>query len=150
MCAWNIGCLPLCRGKRRNIHSRSSKTCIELPLCARNCAGCFYPQYVIQYLYQVQEQGAETTTFHKGTKWKRVWLCDSMDCSLPDFSVHGILQARIQGWVAIPFSMESSRPRDWTWVSCIAGRIFPIWANREAQRDKWSGNIRIWTPVVWF
>ena len=35
-------------------------------------------------------------------------LCDPMDCSLPDSSVHGILQARILQWVAIPFSRESS------------------------------------------
>ena len=34
-----------------------------------------------------------------------VWLCDPMDCSLPGFSVHGILQARILDWIAIPFSM---------------------------------------------
>ena len=35
-------------------------------------------------------------------------LCDPMDCSLPGSSVHGILQARILEWVAIPFSRESS------------------------------------------
>ena len=39
-------------------------------------------------------------------------LCDSMDCSLPGSSVHGILQARILEWVAIPFSRGSSQPRD--------------------------------------
>ena len=47
-----------------------------------------------------------------------------MDCSPPGFSVHGILQARIPEWVAIPFSRGSSWLRDWTWVSCIAGRFF--------------------------
>ena len=31
-------------------------------------------------------------------------LCDPVDCSLPDFSVHGILQARTLEWVAISFS----------------------------------------------
>ena len=36
--------------------------------------------------------------------------CDPMDCSLPDSSVHGILQARILEWVAIPFSRGSSDP----------------------------------------
>ena len=41
-------------------------------------------------------------------------LCELMDCSLPGSSVHGILQARILEWVAIPFSMGSSRPRDRT------------------------------------
>ena len=47
-----------------------------------------------------------------------------MDCSLPGSSVHGIFQARILQWVAISFSRGSSRPRDWTWVSCTAGRLF--------------------------
>ena len=35
-------------------------------------------------------------------------LCDPMDCSPPGSSVHGILQARILEWVAIPFSREIS------------------------------------------
>ena len=39
-------------------------------------------------------------------------VCDLMDCSLPGFSVHGIFQARILEWVAIPFSRGSSQPRD--------------------------------------
>ena len=43
------------------------------------------------------------------------------DCSLPGSSVHGILQARILEWVAIPFSRGSSWLRDQTWVSCIGG-----------------------------
>ena len=37
-------------------------------------------------------------------------IFDPMDCSLPDSSVHGILQARILEWVALPFSRESSQP----------------------------------------
>ena len=55
------------------------------------------------------------------------------DCSLPGSCVHGILQARILEWVAIPFSRGSSWPRDQTWVSSIAGRFFTIWATREAR-----------------
>ena len=43
-------------------------------------------------------------------------LCNRVDCSLPGFSLHGILQARIQQWVAISFSRVSSQPRDWTWI----------------------------------
>ena len=58
-------------------------------------------------------------------------LCYSMDYSLPGSSVHRILQARILQWVAIPFSRGFSQPRDWTWVSCLAGRFFLIWATRE-------------------
>ena len=57
-------------------------------------------------------------------------LCDSMDYSPLGSSVHGILQARILEWVDSPFSRGSSQPRDWTWVSCIAGRFFTIWATK--------------------
>ena len=59
-------------------------------------------------------------------------LCNSVDCSPPGPSIHGILQARILEWVAISFSRGSSRPRDRTWVSHIAGRRFNLWAPREA------------------
>ena len=38
-------------------------------------------------------------------------LCNPMDCSPPGSSVHGILQARILEWVAIPFFRGSSQPR---------------------------------------
>ena len=44
-----------------------------------------------------------------------------MNCYLPGSSVYGIFQARILEWVAISFSRDSSQPRDWTHVSCIAG-----------------------------
>ena len=57
-------------------------------------------------------------------------LCDPVDCSPPGSSVYEILQARLLEWVAIPFK-ESSQPRDQTQVSCIAGRLFTVWATRE-------------------
>ena len=46
-------------------------------------------------------------------------LCDPMD-----FTVHGILQARILEWVAFPFSRGFSQPRDCTKVSRIADGFF--------------------------
>ena len=46
-------------------------------------------------------------------------LCDPIDCSLPDSSVHGIPQARILEWVAVLSSRGSSQPRDQTHISCI-------------------------------
>ena len=46
-------------------------------------------------------------------------LCDPKDCSLPGSSVHGILQARILTWMAMPSSKGSSRPRDPTCISCF-------------------------------
>ena len=54
-------------------------------------------------------------------------LCNPMDCSLPGSSVHGIFQARMLEWIAIPFSRGSSQPRDWTQITYIAGRFFIIW-----------------------
>ena len=59
-------------------------------------------------------------------------LCDPVNCSPPSSSVHGILQARVLEWVAIPFARGSSRPRDRTRVSLVAGRRLALWATREA------------------
>ena len=62
-------------------------------------------------------------------------LCDPMDCSPPGSSVHGILQARIQKWVAISSSRVSSRPSDWTLVSCVScfgSLVLYPWAIWEA------------------
>ena len=59
-------------------------------------------------------------------------LCDPMDCSPPSSSVHGVLQARVLGWGALPFSGGSSQPKDQTQVPCIAGRVFTAWATTEA------------------
>ena len=69
-----------------------------------------------------------------------VGLCNTMGYSLPGSSVHGTLQARILGLIAIPLSRESFWPRDRTQVSHFAGRFFTIWA-----RD---GNLQIWKAKV--
>ena len=68
-------------------------------------------------------------------------LCDAMDCSPPGSSVHGILQARILEWVAIPFSRASSCPRDWTrisYVSWIGRGFFTTSATWEAPSWLWE------------
>ena len=65
---------------------------------------------------------ANTKMAKNKLKWKSlspVRLCDPMD-----YTVHGILQARILEWVAVPFSRGSSQPRDQTQVSQIAGVFF--------------------------
>ena len=56
------------------------------------------------------------------------------DCSPPGFSVHGIFQARVLEWFAMPSSRGSSWPRKWTHVSCISGigrQILNCWATWE-------------------
>ena len=55
-------------------------------------------------------------------------LCDPMD-----YTVHGVLQARILEWVVIPFSRGSFQPMDQIQVSRIAGGFFTSWATGEAQ-----------------
>ena len=62
-------------------------------------------------------------------------LCYPMDCSLVGSSDHGILQTRILGWVAIPFSGGFSPPRSQTrvsWVSWIGRKILAHWVTWEA------------------
>ena len=73
-------------------------------------------------------------------------------CDLMDYTVHGILQARILEWVAFPFYRGSSRPRYQTGVSCIADRFLPNWAIREAKNYKSTTKSmqlwRKWTKYV--
>ena len=53
-------------------------------------------------------------------------LCNSMDCSPPDSSVHGILQASILEWAAILSSRGYFWPGDQAWVSCFVCTLFPV------------------------
>ena len=73
-------------------------------------------------------------------KWNEVKVAQSCPthCDPMDYSVHGILQAKILEWVDFPFSRGSSWPRDWSQVSHTASRFFTSWATREAQ-EYWSG-----------
>ena len=84
-------------------------------------------------------------------KWKNVLvsqlclaLCDPLDYSPPGLSVHGIFQARILEWVAIPISRGSSRPRDWMQVSCITGGFFTIWVKLIYFLIKWDVSKKWW------
>ena len=51
-------------------------------------------------------------------------LCDSMNCSPPGSSIHGILQARILGWVAMLPRSGIFPTQESNLVSCIAGGFF--------------------------
>ena len=63
---------------------------------------------------------------HVCTKSLRLCLtfCDLIDYNPTGSAVHGISQARILEWVAISFSRQSSQPRDWSHIFCLAGRFF--------------------------
>ena len=54
-----------------------------------------------------------------GAQWRLIF-CNSMDCSPPGSSAHGIFQRRRLEWVAISCCRGSSRPRDPTCISCVS------------------------------
>ena len=85
-------------------------------------------------------------------------LCDPMNCSPPISSVHGILQARILEWVAVPSSRGSSLPKDRTCVPYASpsflGKFFTtstIWEAPCGSKTgpSLAGNTRVsWSPVL--
>ena len=78
--------------------------------------------------------------------------CNPMNCSPPGSSVHGILQARIPQWVAVPSSRGSFWLRDWTHVSCgfcIAGGFFTTKPQQEAHISPYQQAILGHQPGVW-
>ena len=72
-------------------------------------------------------------------------LCNPKDCSPPGSSVHGLLQAGILVWDAIPFFRGSSQLRDGNQVSCIAGRFFTIRATGKVPLFP-PKELRLWLP----
>ena len=77
-------------------------------------------------------------------------LCNSMDCSPPGSSIHGILKTRILDWFAISFSRGSSWPRDRTQVSYTAGEFFIIWATISLVYAKFFFLFFFWDLVFKF
>ena len=76
-------------------------------------------------------------------------LWDPMDRSWPGFSAHGILQARILGWMAMPSSRASCQHRDWTHVShvsCTGRQLLYYCITWEAPRN--SHHLLINIPVT--
>ena len=96
-----------------------------------------------------------TTTYHWVVlvSYSCLTLCDPLDCSPPGFSVYRILQARILNWVSISFSRGSSRSRNWTQVSLIAGRSFYSLSHQRNSKEATITIIeihleeqRVWAP----
>ena len=93
VCVYVLVCLCMCMSMYMCVYVYMSM-CVCISVCVRACLICF----------------------------NCVLLCNVMACSPPGSSVHGILQARILEWVAMPSSRESSRSSDQThvsYVSCI-------------------------------
>ena len=114
-----------------------------------NCFSFFFYTVLRERILEVETASREEEALLIATTHFDVWvkfccscclvakscmtLCDPMDYSLPDSSVHGISQAGTLEWVAVSFPRGSSWPRDQTRVSCIGKQILDCWATREGQ-----------------
>ena len=78
-------------------------------------------------------------------------LYDPMDCSPPGSSVHGVSQARILEWVAIPFSRGSSQFKDRTPISCLESKIMPRRYKKKMGHHsiKWSSCRHLQPGLSW-
>ena len=70
-------------------------------------------------------------------------LCDPMDCSPPVSSVHGILQARILDWVAMPSSRRSSQSGDQTCIS-----MSPVLQMDSLLLSHWGSCLLLWLYLI--
>ena len=86
----------------------------------------YYSLFIYIYLFIMHRQYSWSSHLWKW-KVKVTRLCLTL-CNPMDYTVHGIVQARILEGVAVPFSSGSSWPRNRTGVSCIAGGFFTSWA----------------------
>ena len=81
-------------------------------------------------------QHCKSTTWTSEVAQSCLTLCHPMDWSLPGSFTHGIFRTRVLEWVAISFSRGSAPPRDRAQVSCIAGRLFTVWATKCKKEKK--------------
>ena len=132
--------LPSARGLARVERLRVPRSLKSLSWClvnqAWNCLASEFPVswgdvYAFLSCFEIGFVLVLVKSLVTDLKVKVVRSCPTL-CTPMGYTVHGILQARILEWIAFPFSSGSSQPRDWTQVSCIAGRFFTSWATREA------------------
>ena len=98
------------------------------------CIKMFLSKILKDNLSCVWQLHTQKRVYHREGKWSHS-LSDLSLCDPMDYTVHGILQVRIMELVAFPFSRGSSKTRDQTQVSHIAGGFFTSWATREACRE---------------
>ena len=101
------------------------------------CQGDIQVILSIRYLTLKALKGLTTSHWLYKVKVKVTQSCPAL-CNPMAWIVHGILQAKILEWVAIPFSRGSSQRRDQNQVFHIAGGFFTSWAMREVQ-GYWNG-----------
>ena len=95
--------------------------------------------------WQLSDKSSPTTKHKERRKESEViqsclTLCDPVNCSLPGFSVQGILQARLLEWVAISFSRGSSPPRDQPRYPALQADALPSEPPGKQYNTKFSNN----------
>ena len=127
----------MCRQKQSLMDMPHQKPWISLthfvklyPTAFKPYFNCFSPKQTKLKFYLIKSAVHQNYLF----EWvvTITLLCPTL-CDPMDYTVHGILQARILEWVAVPFSEASSQHRGQTQVSHIAGRFFTSWVTRKAQ-----------------
>ena len=113
------------------VHIATIANLTELVLCVRHFAKYWYFKYMASFNPHSIPMSRYYAVLCLVAQLYPT-LYDPMNCSPPGSSVHGILQARIVEWVAMPFSRGSFQPKDRTQVSHIVGRFFTVWATKKA------------------
>ena len=104
--------------------------------CTKNSSQCSVDSPIVR----IQDRAARLSTERKVAL--SCWtLCDPVD-----YTVRGILYARILEWVAFPFSRRSSQPRDQTQVSHIAGGFFTSRATGK-RKNTGVGNLSLMQQI---
>ena len=108
----------------QNSHHFKSLQITNTGLCRERTTflHCWWECKLMQPLWEtvwrfLKKQKIGLPCMHAKSLQSRTALCDPTDCSPPGFSVHGVFQARILEWVAMPSSRGSSRPRDGACIS---------------------------------
>ena len=129
---------PIFRTKRPPLHTKSyiSESLQKVSPYAVSPAGNASPlctKHFLQTLLSWVWQAGQAALLARS----HPTLCDSMDCSSPGSSLHGVFQARILEWDVISYSRASSQPMERTHpscISCIGRQILYCWAAWEGKR----------------
>ena len=103
-------------------------------------------KFIILFWWYYQTQFILSACMHVQSLQSCLTVCEPMDWSPPGSSVHGILQAGILEWVAMPSSRGSSQPKAWTfisYVSCIGRQFFTTFG--EGANVYWS--LTLWEKL---
>ena len=118
VCTWNLGRGSSSERIHLNAHSISAEAFLpHVSLPAHQYLFLWWLNKIIYVHTRTHTHMCAVSSVLSDSLWP-------VDCTPPGSSVHGILQAKILGWVAMPSSWGSSWPRDWTHVWLLHTHIY--------------------------